>query len=95
MTVAEPKIIFLLLFLIFSIFTVKVVSAAGNWVKCSVQLSGKTVVITGANTGIGYETAKDLSKRGANVIMACRNMEKAKEAKAKVCAFTFACYFTT
>ncbi|XP_043082725.1 retinol dehydrogenase 12, like [Puntigrus tetrazona] len=44
------------------------------------RLDGKTVVITGANTGIGKETAIDLSKRGARVIMACRDMEKADAA---------------
>uniref|UniRef100_A0A3Q3VTC2 Uncharacterized protein n=1 Tax=Mola mola TaxID=94237 RepID=A0A3Q3VTC2_MOLML len=41
---------------------------------------GKTVVITGANTGIGKETAIDLAKRGAKVIMACRDMERAQAA---------------
>ncbi|KAH3711945.1 retinol dehydrogenase 13-like [Dreissena polymorpha] len=40
----------------------------------STDMFGKTVVITGANSGIGKETAKILSKRGGRVIMACRNM---------------------
>jgi len=42
-------------------------------------LDGKVAVITGANTGIGKETARDLSRRGADVVMACRDMEKAQK----------------
>ena len=41
---------------------------------------GKTVVITGANTGIGKVTALELSRRGARIVMLCRNVEKGDRA---------------
>ncbi|XP_026331147.1 retinol dehydrogenase 13-like [Hyposmocoma kahamanoa] len=47
----------------------------------AVKLIGKTAIITGCNTGIGKETALDFYKRGAKVIMACRNLDKGEEAK--------------
>nr|XP_002124144.1 retinol dehydrogenase 14-like [Ciona intestinalis] len=59
-------------------------SARGSWVRSDVKMTGKTVVITGANTGIGLETAIDLVKREARVILGCRNMEKAEEAKQRI-----------
>ena len=43
--------------------------------------SGLTAVVTGSNIGIGYETARMLAARDANVVMACRNMAKAEKAK--------------
>ncbi|KAG7304301.1 hypothetical protein JYU34_011241 [Plutella xylostella] len=48
------------------------------------KLIGKTALITGCNTGIGKETVLDFYKRGARVIMACRSMEKAEEAKSNI-----------
>ncbi|XP_052273200.1 retinol dehydrogenase 14-like isoform X1 [Dreissena polymorpha] len=39
-------------------------------------MTGKTVVITGANCGIGYETALDMANRQAHVILACRDVSK-------------------
>ncbi|PLT29479.1 oxidoreductase [Peribacillus deserti] len=44
------------------------------------HLKDKTIIVTGANSGIGYEAAKVLSDRGARVILAVRNEQKGKEA---------------
>ncbi|KQM77947.1 short-chain dehydrogenase [Pedobacter sp. Leaf216] len=46
--------------------------------------SGKTVIITGANSGIGFETAKALYEKGAHVILACRDITKAQSAIAEI-----------
>ena len=57
---------------------------AGGVCKSSARLDKKTVIITGCNSGIGKETAKDLSKRGAKIIMACRNIEEADNVAAEI-----------
>ena len=46
-----------------------------------IDLAGRNALVTGANTGIGRETARVLALRGARVTMACRNLEKAREAR--------------
>jgi len=56
----------------------------GGSCTSTASMEGKTVLITGCNTGIGKETAKDLSKRGAKVVMACRNLELAEKAAEEV-----------
>ncbi len=47
-------------------------------------LSGKIIIVTGANTGLGYETALALYEKGAHVILACRDLLKARQAIAKI-----------
>jgi len=48
------------------------------------DLSGKTVIVTGANTGIGYQTARALASIGGVVTLACRNTDAAEQACQKI-----------
>jgi len=48
--------------------------------------TGRVAVITGANTGLGYETALALAAHGAHVLLAVRNLDKGKDAAARITA---------
>ncbi len=50
--------------------------------------SGRVAVVTGSNTGLGYDTARVLAARGATVVMACRDIGKADAAAARIRALS-------
>lgn len=50
------------------------------------DLSGKTIVVTGGNSGIGYEAALEFARKRADVIIACRDLGKARTAAAQISA---------
>ncbi|HBP21552.1 MAG TPA: short-chain dehydrogenase [Planctomycetes bacterium] len=60
--------------------------AAGDPIEAN--LSSKTYVVTGSNTGIGKEIARGLNRLGARVILACRNQTKAAAAKDDIVSST-------
>jgi len=53
-----------------------------------VDLAGRRCLVTGANSGIGFETAKTLADLGAEVVLLCRNRERGEEAVARICTET-------
>lgn len=56
-----------------------------GWTEASIpSLSGKTFIVTGANSGLGLETARYLASAGARVVLACRSAEKAAVAEESI-----------
>ncbi|PLK25573.1 oxidoreductase [Novosphingobium sp. TH158] len=45
---------------------------------------GRTIIVTGSNTGIGFEAARALAAKGARVLLACRSRDKAEAAMARI-----------
>lgn len=55
------------------------------WTKNNISdQTGKTIIVTGANAGIGFETALALYEAGAHVVLACRSLKNAEEALDKI-----------
>ena len=48
------------------------------------DLTGKVIIVTGANSGIGYEAALEFARKGGRTILACRSMDKAQAALSRI-----------
>jgi len=56
-----------------------------NWKLDNIpDLSGKIIIVTGGNSGLGFEAVKAFSSKNAHVIIACRNVEKGESAKKQI-----------
>lgn len=56
-----------------------------NWTVENIpSQQGKIIIITGANSGLGFEASRVLSAKGAHIVMAVRNLQKGKEAVEKI-----------
>jgi NAD(P)-dependent dehydrogenase (short-subunit alcohol dehydrogenase family) len=60
-------------------------SMSEQWTEQSIpDQRGRVAVVTGANTGLGFETARALAEHGARVVLAVRDVEKGKQAAARI-----------
>ncbi len=54
---------------------------AEKWTPAEMpDLTGKVIIVTGANSGVGFEAAREFARKGAQTILACRSLEKAQTA---------------
>ncbi len=60
-------------------------SHTSDWTEGDIgDQTGRTILITGANSGIGFEAARALAQHGAHVVLACRTRSKADDAVARI-----------
>jgi len=58
---------------------------SANWTTNDIpDLTGKVIIVTGANSGIGYEAALEFARKGGRTILACRSMDKAQAALSQI-----------
>lgn len=56
-----------------------------NWTKANIpDLSGKVIIVTGGNSGLGFESVKAFAEKGAEVVLTSRTKEKGESAKKKI-----------
>jgi len=56
-----------------------------NWTFNNIpDLQGKTIIVTGGNSGLGYESVKAFTQKGAMVVLACRNLDKGEKANGEI-----------
>lgn len=63
----------------------RILTVMADWTADRIpDQSGRIAIVTGANTGIGYETALELARKGAHVVLACRSEARGREAAAEI-----------
>ncbi|XP_070496225.1 retinol dehydrogenase 14-like [Chironomus tepperi] len=69
-------------------YNIYVKLTCGKFQDKNVNLAGKTILITGCNSGLGKAVAKYMAFKGARIIMACRNQETAEKAKEEIITYS-------
>jgi len=58
---------------------------SNHWTTSAIpDLTGNVIIVTGANSGIGYEAALELARKGGHTILACRSIDKAQTALSQI-----------